>query len=617
MCGIFGYFSPDRPNLNLEKINNLLHHRGPDDAGIYQDESVILTARRLSIIDLDGGHQPVCSEDENYWLICNGEIFNSPELRRLLESKGHVFKTNSDVETILHGYEEWDESVIERLRGMFAFAIYDRSHKRLLLACDRFGIKPICYTVFKGNFVFSSEVLPILTALPARPRQINLQALWRLFEIGFIPSPISAFQEVYRLPAGHSMIVEHGEIRINRYWKPAFPRSGAHRKISFADAKAGFIEHLEDAVKAWKLSDVPIGSLLSGGIDSSTMAAFLSKFQGEQIHTFNLGFQVRSLDETSFARETADYIHSIHHEQMFTHEYYEALPEVVKRLEAPHAMTAISLYHIFKSCHDTGFKVIMTGEGADELLGGYPWYRMDARIRPYFFLPKAVLSFIGKTPMIKTPDFRKQMIYGGSRVSQRFPLWQRGIGEPEILSLLNAPPLSSFAEVLEAQYGNDIRGLHPFDQMLFLESQTRLVDYINYELDRMSMTFSVEARPAFLDHQLWEYAAQLPPNFKLTRQQDKSLLRQGMRGRLPESTINKPKKGLTNPKISWWRQKRLPDWAEDCLSPGNINRTGYFHFDEVDRLRTAHMSGRENHSEVLSIVLTTQLWDDIFIRSTT
>ncbi len=615
MCGIFGFLSPLRTDLELNKINDLIRHRGPDDAGIYQDDNIALASRRLSIIDLEGGHQPICNEDEGLWLVCNGEIVNSPELRRHLESKGHIFRSKTDVEVILHGYEEWDQAVIERLRGMFAFALWDAPRKRLFLGCDRFGIKPLCYAVYGDCFSFSSEILPILTALPALPRSLNRQAVWRLLEVGFIPPPISAFENIFRLPAGHAMIVENGEYTISRYWKPSFQQQSERQELQFAQAVEGFMERLMDAVRAWKLSDVPIGSLLSGGIDSSSLAAILTEVQNQSIHTFNLAFQQHSLDESSFARETANFLNSQHHEVLFTPNSYDALPDVIRRLEAPRTLTSLSLYLIFKACHELGFKSVMSGEGADELLGGYPWYRMDMRLRPFFKSPKSLRALAAQASIIKSPDYKRLLRSGGARVTERYPFWLRGSDQPEIVRLLHSDPPDPFSELLDAEFGSEIRGLNPFDQMLFIESQTRLVDYINYELDRMSMSFSVEARPPFLDHLLWDYTTRLPNGVKLTPQQDKALLRTGMYGRLPSTILNKPKRGLSNPQISWWRTRRLPDWVEEQIQPGRLSQAGYFNPDEVGRLRTEHIQGIENHSDRLSIVLTTQLWDEIFLRS--
>ena len=279
-------------------------HRGPDDSGVYTGEGVALTVRRLSIIDLAGGHQPISNEDGQLWLVCNGEIVNAPELRRNLEATGHTFKTRTDIETILHGYEEWGEKIISRLRGMFAFALWDDRNRRLLLARDRFGIKPLYYARLGEHFAFASEILPILEAIPDFPRQADRTALWRLFEIGFIPAPLTAFEGILKLPAAHLLVSENGTTRLECYWKPEYLPLGEHLNIGAAQAAQAFIEHLRDAITAWRLSDVPVGSLLSGGINSSALAALLTEINGGPIDTFTLGFQGTSLDESTLARQT-------------------------------------------------------------------------------------------------------------------------------------------------------------------------------------------------------------------------------------------------------------------------------------------------------------------------
>ena len=267
MCGIFGILTPDLAEINLQEITDRMVYRGPDDSGIYTAEGLALTVRRLSIIDLEGGHQPISNEDDQLWLVCNGEIVNAPELRQNLEAAGHTFKTRTDIETILHGYEQWGEKFITRLRGMFAFALWDARQRKLLLGRDRFGIKPLYYARLGERFAFASEISPILQALPDFPRQADRTALWRLFEIGFIPSPLTAFQGILKLPAAHLLVIHDGNTRLECYWKPAYLPLGEHANPDPAQTADAFIEQLRDAISAWRLSDVPVSALLSGGIE--------------------------------------------------------------------------------------------------------------------------------------------------------------------------------------------------------------------------------------------------------------------------------------------------------------------------------------------------------------
>jgi asparagine synthase (glutamine-hydrolysing) len=616
MCGIFGILTPDLSEVNLQEITDRMIYRGPDDSGIYTGEGVALTVRRLSIIDLAGGHQPISNEKNQLWLVCNGEIVNAPELRQNLESAGHTFKTRTDIETILHGYEQWGEKIVPRLRGMFAFALWDGRKRKLLLARDRFGIKPLYYARLGERFAFASEILPILEAIPGFPRQADRTALWRLFEVGFIPAPLTAFQGILKLPAAHLLVIENGTTRLECYWKPEYLPLGEHTSVDAAQAAEAFIEHVREAITAWQLSDVPVGSLLSGGIDSSTLAALLTEINGSPIDTFTLGFAAASLDESALARQTANFIGSQHHEMSFSLEGFESLPEVVRRLEEPQSgTTSLSLNAIYQGCHAAGFKVVMTGEGSDELFGGYPWYQGDQRLRPYFRIYPAIRRLLAQSPLVKTPDIKNMLQYGSPDIIQRYILWQRSARPDQLSQLLDAPAPRPFSEILQDQYGEDLRGRHPLDQMMFIESRTRLVDYINFQVDRLSMSYSVEARPAFLDHLLWEYTCRLPPHLKLTQKENKYLLRLGMQDRLPEPVLRRRKKGLTSPVAAWWRLSKLPDWAEELLQLEALNEAGYFRPSEVARSIQAHRSTHVNLSRQLSGVLTTQIWHSLFIKS--
>jgi asparagine synthase (glutamine-hydrolysing) len=615
MCGIFGILTPDLAKINLQEITDRMIHRGPDDSGIYTAEGIALTVRRLSIIDLESGHQPVSNEDGQLWLVCNGEIVNAPELRQNLEAAGHTFKTRTDIETILHGYEQWGENIISRLRGMFAFALWDGRQRRLILGRDRFGIKPLYYARLREQFAFASEIAPILQALPDFPRQIDRTALWRLFEIGFIPAPLTAFQGILELPAAHLLVVDGRNTRLECYWKPGYLPLGEHPRLDATQTAQAFIEQLRDAISAWRLSDVPVGSLLSGGIDSSALAALLTEINGGPIDTFTLGFEAVSLDESALARQTARFIGSQHHEMSINLEGFDTLPEVVRRLEEPQsATTSLSLNAIYQGCHAAGFKVVMTGEGSDELLGGYPWYLGDQRLRPYFHISPAIRRLIAQSPLVRSSDIKRMLQFGSPDAIQRYILWQRPARSDQISRLLGIPAPTPFSEILHDQYRNDLRGLHPVDQMMFIESRTRLIDYINFQVDRLSMAYSVEARPAFLDHLLWEFTCQLPPQLKLTRQENKHLLRMGMQNYLPGPVVKRRKKGLSSPTASWWRSSKLPDWAEELLEPEALREAGYFTPSEVAHLLQAHRSAQMNLSRVLTGILTTQIWHNLFIK---
>jgi asparagine synthase (glutamine-hydrolysing) len=614
MCGIVGCLSS--PPIDLHLALDCIAHRGPDDDGLYIGNGVALGVRRLSIIDLAGGHQPLSNEDGSVWIAYNGEVFNAPELRCELETAGHLFKTHTDTETIVHAYEQWGADAIARLRGMFALAIWDAHHDRLVLARDRFGIKPLHYAESGGRFAFGSETRSIFATLPDLTPCLNQTALRYLFEIGFSPSPLTAFDQVYQLPAAHILIREKNQTTIKPYWQLTYPSIDHHRKIDLHEAAQEFVKQLHDAVDAWRMSDVPVGSLLSGGVDSASLAALLTEISGGQIHTFTIGFTAASHDESALARETARFLGSHHHELTFSAHDFDYLPNVVRHLEQPQcSATSVPIYLLYRACHEAGFKVIMTGEGADELLGGYHWFDGDRRARKFLRWPHFVRNLIASAPLPASEAARHVIAHGSIDPIERYALWQQVADARQTSNLFKEQfaPSISVIDHWRDQFTARLANTDPLDQFLLLEAQTRLIDFINFEVDRMSMASSIEARPPFLDHRLWEFCASLPPDCKLSPNGNKLLLRLGLRDRLPANVLNQPKRGLATPHADWWRADRLPTWAEACLNQAAIDETGYFNFEEVNRLRKLHQSGRANVSRLLMGVLTTQLWHNEFV----
>lgn len=612
MCGIIGITGADITPEQLKKMNDTMWHRGPDDGHQFIGDGVGLAARRLAIIDLAGGRQPLSNEDGSVWITYNGEVFNAPELRRELEQRGHVFQTDTDTETIVHGYEEWGTEIIGRLRGMFAFGIWDDRRKRLVVARDRFGMKPLYYAKHDRQFAFGSEIRPILAALPQLPRRPNHEALYRLFEVGYIPTPHSAFAHIYQLPAAHFLVYEAGDFSIHRYWQIDFSTTTNRRPTTVAGATEQFMAKLREAVQAWKMSDVPVGSLLSGGLDSSTLAALLTEISGT-IHTFNIAFDAASHDESQQARAVAQAIGSEHHELGFGSAEFDKLPHIIRHLEAPQtSMTSIAIYLLYQACRDAGFKVILTGEGADELLGGYHWFDGDRRIRPLLHLPQFSRELLAKLPRNISDAGRRVLAFGEKDPLSRYYLWQETSTYGDRHYLLNFSKQHRLPQSTNWHIPDNFCELAPLHQFLYLDSQTRMVDFINFEVDRMSMAASVEARPPFLDHELWEFCATLPPNVKLSSAGNKLILRDGAKSLIPAAITQRKKQGLATPHANWWRNP-LPVWAEEALHPTALNETGLFNVAAVQELRGAHLQGVGDFSRMLTGVLTTQLWWEMFI----
>ena len=612
MCGITGIFSSQVDRQRLEQANNLLHHRGPDDAGIFISDSVGLAARRLSIIDLAHGHQPLSNEDGTIWIAYNGEVMNTPELRVQLEAAGHQFRTRTDTETIVHAYEEWGTDAFVKLRGMFAFALWDGRSQKLILVRDRFGIKPLYYAQSGSEWAFASEIRPLFHLLPTLNKCTNHPALTALFQHGFVPTPHTMFANVYKLPAAHMLILEKGQMTIRPYWQLTFPRDGNYWQMSEDEAIEQFMDHLRDAVTAWRMSDVPVGSLLSGGIDSSALALLLTEISGQSIHTFNIAFSAASHDESTYAQAVAEQIGSQHHTLHFGPKAFDLLPQIVRQLEEPQcSATSIPIHLLYKACREAGLKVILTGEGADELLGGYHWFDGDRRLRPFLAIPQPLRQLLTHLPLPGSTAGQRVLAQGNRDPLSRFALWHQVISPTLLQELFNRrerEEKEKNAALSALSAPSAVNSYHPLNQFLALEAQTRLVDFINFEVDRMSMANSVEARPPFLDHKLWEFCAQLPPDYKLNAQMNKLLLRRGMKDLLPTAVAQRQKQGLATPHAAWWRSEKLPTWAADCLQPGSLRETGYFNLETLQKLREAHQNGRADHSRILTGILTTQLW---------
>ena len=609
MCGILGLLAPARAP-DLSAALPLLAHRGPDDAGTYTDADVFLGARRLSIIDVAGGHQPLSDALGEVWCAQNGEIYNYLAVRAELEAAGHAFRTRSDTEVILQAYRAWGVVGARRLRGIYAYALWDRPRRRLVLARDRFGVKPLYYAHLPGGgLAFASEIRPLLGLLPGGPRP-NLAALRALFSVGFVPGPHTAFEGLLKLPPAHLLVAEPGQVRVEPYWDLPLPEP---RPISAAAAAEGLRAHLERAVTEQRMSEVPLGALISGGLDSAAIAALLQAQSSERVHTFNIGFEQPGYDEAAHAALAARHLGTQHHQVVFGEKDFDAYPEVLARLEEPQcSATALPIYRLYQACRAAGLTVILTGEGADELLGGYHWFRGDAQAQRLLWLPAHTRALLAASPLAISPAARRVLRSGERSLPRRYALWH---GAGPVGDLLG-PALRSTTDPVtawSARYNGALARAGSFRHFQYVEAHTRLVDFINFEVDRMSMAHSIEARVPFLDHELWEYAAKLPASLLLSGQ-PKDLLRRAVGHRLPAATLARRKQGLAAPYSAWLRRLRLPEWAEDALSQTALNRAGYFSPAAVARLRAVHQAGRGDQARQLMGVLSTQLWHAQFME---
>jgi len=640
MCGISGICvlngTPVQPKEISSQIETIVH-RGPDEGAVYVSPhgQCGLGIRRLSIIDVAGGRQPLSNESDAVHLVYNGETYNYRSLRRELEQLGHRPKTHNDAEVVLHGYEAWGPAgVLPRLRGMAAFALWDDQQQQLFLARDRFGIKPLYYAEHQGRLYFASEIKAILSH-PDFPRRVNVAALDTMLTLGFVPGPATMFEGIYRLPPAHFLIARNGAIQINRYWQIDYQANG---HVSENEAAEQLLTLLEEAVRLRLMSEAPLGALLSGGLDSGTLVALIQAGldcpdgagdtpstvlkAGHQLKTVSIGFEHPAYDEAPLARSLAQFIGTEHHSITFTARDFDDYPIVMRHLEEPQcAATAVPLYRLYQACRQAGLTVVLTGEGADELLGGYHWHKGDALLRPLLRLPGLLRRMLASAPGPMSTAARRVLVRGARDIPGRYRDWLE-VGSqddrPRVLSSEVRGHLSqNGSDPLLADWAEKLLGLQttaPLHHMLWLETQTRMVDFINFEVDKMSMAHSIEARVPFLDHKLWEYCAGLPAHYKLKGRTAKYLLRLAAKDILPAATRQRRKKGLASPHADWLRSTTLPDWAEAALSPAAIKAAGLFSPTVVQDLHRAHQAGQPSLGPLLMGILSTQVWYECFMK---
>jgi asparagine synthase (glutamine-hydrolysing) len=628
MCGICGIAIPEHSRRRVDgaavtRMRDALVHRGPDDAGLLIDSQVALGHRRLSIVDLTGGHQPMFNEDDSVAIVYNGEIYNHDDYRADLEARGHRYRSHCDTETILHLYEEHGRRAVEYLRGMFAFAIWDRPRRRLLLARDRLGIKPLYYTLdADGTLHFASEIKALLVAAAVRP-QLNHEALADYAANRATSGEATLFRGVKRLLPGHTLEWQDGSVEINRYWDVSFSKPDEY--LSDADYVARFGELFREAVRLRLMADVPLGMFLSGGIDSSAIAAVMSQMVGEPVKTFSVAFAEREANELEYARLVARAFKTEHHEIVVSpDEFFAALPQMVYQEDEPIAHpSSVPLYFVSKLA-SRHVKVVLTGEGADELLAGYDKYR------------KTVYNLaLGRRYHRLTPAWMKnavaqtiQGLPGSSRLRQKLTRTFLCL-EPELQHIYfdnfavftRAMQQRLFTPVTREQMreGDPYRAslahigtsdaASLLDQLLAADLKTYLHELLMKQ-DQMSMAASIESRVPFLDHQLVEFACALPERMKLRGLETKHILRQAMKDVLPREILTRRKMGFPVPVGRWLRGPYRHIVDEYVLSERAAAR-GVFDPQYVRELVARHNAG-ENHAERLWALINFEIWQRRF-----
>lgn len=640
MCGIVGIVnligSPIDQGL-LRNMLDMLQHRGPDAIGTYTDKQVGLAHARLSIIDLAGGHQPMHNEDKSVWITFNGEIFNYKELRQDLIRKGHAFATQSDTEVIVHLYEEEGEECVRYLNGQWAFAIWDANRQRLFLSRDRLGVRPLFYTIAGQTLLFASEIKSIL-AHPAVTRAIDLQALDQLFTFWVTLQPKTIFKDILELPPGHSLTVEHGKTFVQPYWQLNYPSCVV--PMDEQDCADRLLELLADAVKLRLRSDVPVGAYLSGGLDSTVITALIKRFSDTPLKTFSVTFEDPEFDESAFQKTAINFLKTDHAEIHCSYQDIgRAFPQVIWHTEKPLLRTAPTpLYLLSRLVRDHGYKVVLTGEGSDEMLGGYDVFK-EAKIRRFWgafpeskirpLLLKRLYPYLqnlqSQSPAYLKAFFHVRQDDLSSPLFSHLPRWE-----------LTSKTKMFFSEAVKSELKGDdvytdLKGLLPsdyfkwdgFSQSQYLEAMFLLPGYIlSSQGDRMAMAHSVEGRFPFLDHRVVEFASRIPPRLKMKVLNEKYILKRAVGDLVPLSIKKRAKQPYRAPEAKSFfggdTGVARHEYVDELLSANRIQKDGIFNPDSVQNLVGKAQKGQAigiRDNMALVGILSTQLVIDQFINN--
>lgn len=629
MCGIFGFTISSAKEGDIQgiltKMARTLEHRGPDDEGFYVSDDIALGHKRLSIIDLKTGKQPIHNETKSLWVVFNGEIYGFRHLREELRERGHAFYTETDTETIVHLYEEEGINCLNRLNGMFAFALWDAYERQLFIARDRIGEKPLYYNYSPQGFIFASELKGVLQH-PLVERRIDLASLSKYLTFEYVPAPGTIFEGIKKLQPGHYLVYKDGQLLDREYWDIPISESsiGYRTEEEYAEE---LLYLLRGSVQRMLVSDVPIGILLSGGIDSSLIAALATQLGTGGVKTFTIGFQDKSFDETRYATQMSRVLETDHHsEQLDTAAMLRIIPRMVDILDEPMADASIIPTYLLCQLTSQHVKVALSGDGGDELFAGYPTYQAHRLVSFYGVLPweirKIINTFAAKLPVSQRNvsfDFKiKQFLRGiGVAPEVRFFYWMGSFIEAEKRRLLAdgiqdiSRRYNTFDEVI--RYISESRLLNDFERILYLSMKLYLQDDILVKVDRASMANSLEVRTPYLDRHFVEFAAQLPTMYKLRRLTTKYLLKKAARGLLPEEIITRRKKGFGIP-LSKWLMTDLRQLLLDYLAEDRIRKEGLFNPNYVRALIDEHLSYKKDNRKRLWTLLVFEMWREKYLK---
>ena len=620
MCGICGIFNyAGREPIATELVHSMtasLTHRGPDDHGFHIDDRIALGFRRLSIIDLDTGNQPIPNEDATRWVVFNGEIYNYRELRHELEGAGHHFKTKSDTETIVHGHEEWGDDVTAHLNGIFGLALWNAPERRLLLARDHFGVKPLYYYDAGARLLFGSEIRAILQD-PTVPRELDREALAIFLAMGYVPSPRTLFAGIRKVPPGHALHVDSSGARLERYWNPR----AEIRDIPEGEAIERYADHFRTAVERQMVSDVPVGSLLSGGVDSAMVTAIMRQVSSRPVMTFSVGFEEQGdWNELEEAAETARLLGTEHHEIRISAKHYvEFFAESLWHLEEPVLSSSTFAFYFLTRLAREHVKVVLTGQGADEPLAGYDRYRGEKLAGRLGWLAGSAVSRRLVAALPRAERLRRATQSLGERDPlQRFAQIHALFAGDDLAQLLRPELAEAIAGVDTTEpmrrWQKDVAHLDGLSQLLFVDTRMSLPDDLLFYGDKLSMANSLEARVPILDRDLVAFIESLPASLKLRGMNGKYVHKMAARRWLPEAVIGRRKKGFATP-IDQWFQSELDGFVRETLLADGSACRELFDAGFIDRMLREHRGRRRDHRRRIFALLSFELWYRRFIRS--
>ena len=630
MCGIVGIVplanAADPDGMQVDRMTRTIRHRGPDDQGFFRDGNVVLGMRRLSIIDVEGGRQPLSNKQKTLWLVCNGEIYNFRELRSDLEQKGYRFKTGSDCEVMLHLYREHGDRFVERLNGMYGFALWDSKSRRFVLGRDRLGVKPLYYTTNNGCLVFASELKAILE-IPGFSVSVDMVALEAYLSLGYVPAPLTLVQGIRKLPPASLLTVEAGKISISRYWSPP---DSVDTGPDEQEWSTSLRESLERSVRAQMVSDVPIGAFLSGGIDSSAVVAFMAKHSAQPVRTYSIGFEgtgAESLyNELPYARQVSELFGTDHQEIIVTPDVVRLLPRLIWHLDEPIADSALVTTYLVSEFAAKDVKVILSGVGGDELFGGYRRYLGEYYDGFYRKIPAWLRTSVIRRVAKGLPSDRHSKLLNTSRLLRSFVLSAELPFEERYRSYVEVFEAGALSSLMKTRAVDPVDSIGEafrettcadrLQRLLSVDLKTQLPDDLLLLTDKMTMATSLECRVPLLDHELVELASRIPAHHRIRRGQLKYIMKKALGGVLPDEILHRPKRGFGAP-VGAWMKKQLAPVMKSLLSEDAIENRGWFRWDAVRETIAAHESNRADHTDHLSALMNLEIWCRMFLDGRT